>query len=103
MQKMKNFWYQTSIKISFVIWFYVELLTIWIVKNWALIKNKEYLLLLQREELKLVVVGFLEKGELQIIKNKVVSAQVFKSFMKNKEEFIKKFEPFVKFKEDKKG
>jgi hypothetical protein len=67
------------------------------------IKNKEYLLLLQREEPNLVVVGFLENGELQIIKNKVVSAQVFKSFMKNKEEFIKKFEPFVKFKEDKKG
>lgn len=66
------------------------------------IKNKDYLLLLQKEEPNLVLVGFIEDGELQIIKNKVISAQVFKSFMANKEEFIKKFEPFVKFKDENK-
>lgn len=63
------------------------------------IKNKDYLLLLQKEEPNLVLVGFIEEGELQIIKNKVISAQVFKVFMANKEEFTKKFKPFIKFKD----
>ena len=66
------------------------------------IKNKDYLLLLQKEEPNLVLVGFLEDGELQIIKNKVISAQVFKTFIANKEEFIKKLEPFIKFKDENK-
>lgn len=59
------------------------------------IKNKDYLLLLQKQEPNLIVVGFFEEGKLQIVVNKVMSAELLKSFTSDKKAFFEKLKPFI--------
>ena len=46
------------------------------------IKGKEYLLLLQQQKPNLIVVGFFEGEQLQIVVNRVIAAELLKTFMK---------------------
>ena len=66
------------------------------------IKNKDYLLLLQKQEPNLIVVGFFEEGKLQIVVNKVISAELLKSFTNDRKAFFEKLKPFIKFPNTKK-
>lgn len=59
------------------------------------IKNKDYLLLLQKQEPNLLVVGFFEDNKLQIVVNKVISAELLKSFTNDKKAFFEKLRPFM--------
>ena len=61
------------------------------------IKGKEYLLLLQKQEPNLVVVGFFEEGKLEIVNNRVISAQLLKIFTEDKSSFYAKLKPFIDF------
>lgn len=61
------------------------------------IKNKEYLLLLQKQEPNLLVVGYFEDGKLQIVVNRVISAELLKNFTSDKKSFFEKLKPFIKF------
>lgn len=61
------------------------------------IKGKEYLLLLQQQKPNLIVVGFFEGEQLQIVVNRVIAAELLKTFMKDREAYAKKLEPFIDF------
>ena len=61
------------------------------------IKGKEYLLLLQKQSPNLMFVAFFEDGKLQVVENRVISSELFKIFMEDKNEFYNKVKPFVDF------
>jgi len=60
------------------------------------IKNKEYLLLLQKEKPNLIVVGFFKDGKLEIIDNEVLAGEIVKVFMADEKGFYEKLLPFIK-------
>ena len=51
------------------------------------IKNKEYLLLLQKEKPNLIVVGFFKDGKLEIIDNELLAGEIVKVFMADEKGF----------------
>lgn len=61
------------------------------------IKGKEYLLLLQKQSPNLMFIAFFEDDSLQIVKNKVISNELFKIFMEDKKAFYEKLKPFINF------
>ena len=60
------------------------------------IKNKEYLLLLQKEKPNLIVVGFFKDGKLEIIDNEILAGEIVKVFMADEKSFYEKLAPFIK-------
>ena len=61
------------------------------------IKGKDYLLLLQKQSPNLMFIAFFEGDKLQIVKNKVISNELFKVFMEDKKGFYEKIKPFINF------
>ena len=61
------------------------------------IKGKEYLLLLQKQSPNLIFIAFFEDGVMQIVKNKVISGELFKIFTEDKKSFYQKLKPFIDF------
>lgn len=68
-----------------------------------IIKNKEYLLLLQKQDPNLLVVGYFEDDKLQIVVNKVMSTELLKVFISDRKAFFEKIKPFIKSSTDKKA
>ena len=58
--------------------------------------NKTYLLLLQREEPNLLVVGFLEDEKAKLLQDKEERANVFKRFFPDNITTFNKLRPFIK-------
>lgn len=61
------------------------------------IKNKEYLLLLQKQEPNLLIVAFFDEGKLEMVRNKVICGELMKVFVENKKDFYDKISPFINF------
>lgn len=61
------------------------------------IKNKEYLLLLQKQEPNLLIIAFFEDDKLQMVKNKVICGELMKVFIEDKNAFFEKIKPFINF------
>ena len=61
------------------------------------IKGKDYLLLLQKQSPNLIFIAFLEDEKLQMVKNKVISNELFKIFLEDKHSFYEKIKPFIDF------
>ena len=61
------------------------------------IKNKDYLLLLQKQEPNLLIVAFFDDGKLEMVRNKVISGELMKVFMEDKKAFYEKIKPFINF------
>ena len=61
------------------------------------IKNKEYLLLLQKQEPNLLIVAFFDEGKLEMVKNKVICGELMKVFLEDKKDFFEKIRPFINF------
>lgn len=61
------------------------------------IKGKEYLLLLQKQEPNLIVVGFFDEGKLEIVNNRVISSELLKKFTEDKARFYENLKPFIDF------
>lgn len=59
------------------------------------IKNKEYLLLLQKQEPNLLIIAFFEDGKLEMVKNKVICGELMKVFIEDKKAFFEKIKPFI--------
>ena len=59
------------------------------------IKGKDYLLLLQKQSPNLILIAFWEDEKLQIVKNKVISNELFKVFLGDKRSFYEKIKPFI--------
>jgi hypothetical protein len=61
------------------------------------IKNKEYLLLLQKQEPNLLIIAFFEDDKLQMVKNKVICGELMKVFIEDEKSFYEKIKPFIDF------
>ena len=61
------------------------------------IKGKEYLLLLQKQSPNFMFIAFFEGDKLEIVKNKVISNELFKVFLDDKKAFYDKIKPFINF------
>lgn len=59
------------------------------------IKGKEYLLLLQKQDPNLMFIAYFEGDKLQIVENRVISGELFKIFMEDKNAFYQKIKPFI--------
>lgn len=61
------------------------------------IKNKEYLLLLQKQEPNLLIVAFFDEGKLEMVRNKIICGELMKVFLEDKKAFYDKIRPFINF------
>ena len=61
------------------------------------IKNKEYLLLLQKQDPNLLIVAFFDEGKLEMVRNKIICGELMKVFLENKKDFYEKIKPFISF------
>ena len=61
------------------------------------IQLQDHHILLQQQKPNLIVVGFFEGEQLQIVVNRVIAAELLKTFMKDREAYAKKLEPFIDF------
>ena len=61
------------------------------------IKGKEYLLLLQKQDPNLMFIAYFEGDNLQIVENRVISSELFKIFTEDRNAFYNKVKPFINF------